>query len=273
MDARPEIEDGRRFAFGANWRRFLAGLSPQVIAAAEAGLQALLGEESLAGRSFLDVGSGSGLSSLAARRLGARVRSFDFDLESVACTRLLRDRWFPGDPEWQVDHGSALDPAFLGSLGLHDVVYSWGVLHHTGAMWEALANTAARVAPGGLFALALYNDQGLRSRLWRQVKRLYVSGLAGRAAMTAVGLPLLAGQQLAVDAFHLENPLRAYLRPGPRGMALLWDWIDWLGGYPFEVVEPGQVLAFLRPRGFRLERLHTTTGHGCHEFVFARERP
>lgn len=271
-DARAEVEQGRRFAFGENWRRFLGGLSPQAVAAAEKALHTLLDGASLSGRTFLDVGSGSGLSSLAARRLGARVTSFDFDLDSVACTRELRERFYPGDEGWSVAQGSVLDREFLRSLGAFEVVYSWGVLHHTGAMWDALKNTAAHVAPGGLLALALYNDQGLNSRLWRRVKRLFVSGIAGRIAVCAVAIPLLAAQQLAVDAKHLDNPLHRYLVAGDRGMSVYWDWLDWLGGYPFEVVRPGEVVSFLRPLGFQLERLETTTGLGCNEFLFSRSR-
>src|SRR5579862_3362056 len=123
-----------RFAFGANWAEFLRLLSEERIARAEASLRDMLDVEHQRGKSFLDIGSGSGLFSLAARRLGARVRSFDYDAQSVACTAELRRRYFPDDPSWTVERGSALDEAYLRALGKHDVVYSWGVLHHTGDM-------------------------------------------------------------------------------------------------------------------------------------------
>src|SRR5467141_2182790 len=154
-----EILGGKRFAFGENWARFLALLDDQRIRDAEESLRSKLGVQSLAGRSFLDVGSGSGLFSLAARRLGARVHSFDYDPQSVACTRLLRDRFFPGDADWKINQGSVLYAGYLATLGRFDVVYSWGVLHHTGAMWAALKNVTTLVAPGGLLYLAIYNDQ------------------------------------------------------------------------------------------------------------------
>ncbi len=87
-----ETAAGERFGFGANWARFLRHLDEPRIVAAERSLQQMLGLPSLAGLRFLDAGSGSGLFSLAARRLGAEVHSFDYDPQSVACTRELRRR-------------------------------------------------------------------------------------------------------------------------------------------------------------------------------------
>src|SRR5687767_4969194 len=150
--------DVHRFEFGKNWTRFLELLDDSRIAQAEASLRQMLDVPTLAGRSFLDIGSGSGLFSLAARRLGARVYSFDYDVHSVNCTAELKRRFFPDDDQWTVAQGSALDTDYLSRLGTFDVVYSWGVLHHTGDMWQALANADALVKPGGHLAIALYND-------------------------------------------------------------------------------------------------------------------
>ncbi len=116
-----EIKVGERFAFGANWTRFLGVLSEERIAEAERSLREMLGVENLRGRSFLDAGSGSGLFSLVARRLGARVA--DCDPMSVACTRELRRRYFADDADWRVEEGAPLVAAYLSSLGTFDVVY------------------------------------------------------------------------------------------------------------------------------------------------------
>ena len=144
-----EVTAGRRFSFGRNWASFLKRLNEARIAEAEKNLIEFLGEKSLAGRSFLDVGSGSGLSSLAARRLGATVTSFDYDSQSVACTEELRRRYLPDDPSWIVEQGSVLDTEYLAGLGQFDIVYSWGVLHHTGGDVAGDGNLKPMVKTGG----------------------------------------------------------------------------------------------------------------------------
>ena len=154
--------DERRFEFGDNWSRFLGVVDENRISGSVTDIQSMLGRLSLAGETLLDVGSGSGLSSLAAVRLGAsRVVSFDYDEESVAATTELKTRFAP-DADWSIGRGDATDSEYMSGLGMYDVVYSWGVLHHTGEMWKALDNTCARVSSGGTLLIAIYNDQGSR---------------------------------------------------------------------------------------------------------------
>src|SRR5215218_10426973 len=152
-----------RFAFGENWARFLRVLDEDRVAEAERSLVEVVGREEIAGRRWLDIGSGSGLFSLAAARLGAAsLHSFDFDADSVACTRELRQREGVSEDRWTVERGSALDGAYLRGLGQFDLVYSWGVLHHTGDLWTAFDRAAEAVAAGGVLFIAIYNDQGAR---------------------------------------------------------------------------------------------------------------
>lgn len=272
MSHAEEIQQRERFEFGANWTRFLQVLDDERVAQAKASLQAALGVTTLEGKSFLDIGSGSGLFSLAARALGARVHSFDFDPQSVACTRELRRRYFTDDPQWVVEEASALDSEFMGKLPPHDIVYSWGVLHHTGRMNEALDNVAPLVAPGGRLFIAIYNDQGGTSRRWAYVKRLYCSGLAGRCAVRLVFYPYFAADRLITDLLKRNNPLKSYADyKKARGMSVIHDWEDWLGGYPFEVAKPEEIFDRYHCKGFSLEKMKTCGGGlGCNEFIFSK---
>ncbi len=267
-----EVRRGERFQFGANWAHFLRVLTDERIQQAETGLSGMLGTRDLSGKAFLDIGSGSGLSSLAARRLGARVRSFDYDPQSVACTAELRRRYFPEDPDWTVERGSALDAEYLQRLGTFDIVYSWGVLHHTGAMWRALDLVAPLVKPGGTLFIAIYNDQGAWSGRWKKIKRLYCSGPVGKTLVTGVAIPYWVLRSAAADLVWMRNPLASYRAYGrQRGMSVIHDWHDWLGGYPFEYAKPEAILSYCLDRGFRLDRLVTAGGSvGCNEFVFTR---
>jgi 2-polyprenyl-3-methyl-5-hydroxy-6-metoxy-1,4-benzoquinol methylase len=267
-----EVASGERFEFGRNWNRFLSTLNDERIALAEESLRAMLGVSNLDGLSFVDVGSGSGLFSLAARRLGAKVHSLDYDPHSVACTAEMRKRYAPDDPEWSVEQGSALDPGYLKSLGQFDIVYSWGVLHHTGAMWNALEKVSTMVRSGGHLFIAIYNDQGKTSRRWATVKRAYNKlppGLRFIVLWPAFGH--LWWRRLLKDALT-GRPLQSFRTyQSLRGMSLWWDVVDWVGGYPFEVARPEEIFDFYRARGFILERMKTEGGSlGCNEFVFRR---
>ena len=254
-----------RFKFGKNWRRYAGLIDEQRIRIAEQSLQSMLETEDLRGIQFLDVGSGSGLFSLAARRLGASVLSFDFDSEAVACTESLRDQYFPDDRNWRIQRGDILDQGFIESLDTYDIVYSWGVLHHTGAMRVALENIASVVKEDGYLFVAIYNDQGWLSSYWHTVKKIYNSNLFGCSLMTIIHAPYL---------FLLRRLVRAVLYRGdlPRGMDLWRDMVDWLGGFPFEVAKPEEIFKIFKHRGFRLQNLKTCGGRqGCNEFVFHRD--
>jgi 2-polyprenyl-3-methyl-5-hydroxy-6-metoxy-1,4-benzoquinol methylase len=270
-----EVARGMRFEFGSNWAQFLAVLDEERIRSAERALQEMLERDRLDGVRFLDIGSGSGLSSLAARRLGAKVHSFDYDPQSVACTSELRRRYFPSDPDWTVERGSVLDAATMRELGTFDVVYSWGVLHHTGRMWDALENAVMPVGPGGKLFIAIYNDTGTQSRRWHRIKRTYnalprVARVPFAVAVTLPGeLKLLAGAMSRRRPGDYVRLWTGYRKR--RGMNRWHDILDWVGGYPYEFAAPEEIFDFCRARGFALTRMKCGgAGLGCNEFVFER---
>jgi len=268
-----ETQRGERFEFGANWSRFLSVVDETRIHEAEHSLRTFLDVSDLEGRSFLDVGCGSGLFSLAARRLGATVHSFDYDPRSVACAQELKRRFLPDDTGWTIEEGSVLDRDYTASLGKFDVVYSWGVLHHTGNMMKALENAAIPVRAGGYLFIALYNDQDLWSVFWKKVKQTYCGTRVGKYAVVGSFVPIFALQSVAIGILKYRSPLgkfRQYKKS--RGMSVFHDWIDWLGGFPFEVAKPEAVLAFYRSRGFVLTKIATTNRLGCNQYVFQKER-
>jgi SAM-dependent methyltransferase len=232
----------------------------------------MLNFESLHGKSFLDVGSGSGLFSLAARRLGARVHSFDYDPYSFASTAELRRRYFPEDTQWRVEQGSVLEKPYLEALGQFDIVYSWGVLHHTGSMWQALENVTPLVKSGGTLFIAIYNDQGKRSRQWRSIKRIYNRLPANfRFLVLWPAFLKMWWKRLLKDALAGRPRYSFRNYKALRGMSLWHDVVHWVGGYPFEVAKPEQIFDFYYQRGFYLARMTTQAGDlGCNEFVFRK---
>ncbi|HEX2166283.1 MAG TPA: class I SAM-dependent methyltransferase [Longimicrobiales bacterium] len=270
-----EVASAERFEFGRNWKRFLRKLDEPRIRTAEQSLREMLDVQDLKGKRFLDIGCGSGLFSLAARRLGATVHSFDYDPDSVACAMYLRDRFFPGDEQWTIEEGSALDPEYLRGLGSFDVVYAWGVLHHTGSMWPALENATIPVAPGGKLFIAIYNDCGEESERWVRIKKRYCELPAPLKPVYAAAAMAPYEAREAVGSLLRGRP-SAYIHSwtrysGRRGMSRWRDIIDWVGGYPYEYASTEAMVDFFRKLGLEPVKTLPTGGLGCNELVLEKQ--
>jgi 2-polyprenyl-3-methyl-5-hydroxy-6-metoxy-1,4-benzoquinol methylase len=273
VDATPKPPP-EAFAFGENWQQFVQQyLTPDRERLAASALASLF-EAEIAGMRFLDIGAGSGLFSLAAYRLGAReVVSVDVDPGSIAACQAVRRR--AGSPQnWSVHQGSILDTSFTASIGRADRVYSWGVLHHTGSMWNAIENTVSLVATGGLLGIAIYNrvEGGLGdSGRWWRIKRTY--NRVPRAAQVAMEAAYLAAWS-ATKLAHRENPIRAAREyQSVRGMALRTDVKDWLGGFPYEYATPDEIVSFCTAEcGLEVKKVSPAgpRNTGNNEFVFAK---
>ncbi len=272
MKALTEISLGQRFAFGQNWKEFLKNLNEPRIEQAIQDLKSLLGVESLQGLKFLDIGSGSGLMSLAAYRLGATVQSFDYDPQSVECTKYLRNHYARDGSSWEIEQGSVLDLDFLKLYSEADIVYSWGVLHHTGNMWQALENVAGLVKKDGLLAIAIYNDQGLSSKIWWHIKKLYVSSpLLLKHLIVAISMLRLWGPRTIIDLCKLR-PFHTWKNyHSSRGMSAWHDVVDWVGGFPFEVASIDSIFTLYSKKEFYLKNIISVNGRlGCNQFVFRK---
>lgn len=272
MSASAEIKEGGRFAFGKNWSNFLKRVNEDRLNEAQSSIRKVLQMENLYNKTFLDVGSGNGIFSLAAKRIGAAyVHSFDYDELSVRCTMEMKNRYFHDDTNWRIEVGSVLNAEYLNTVPQFDVVYSWGVLHHTGNMILAFENIVKKVKKDGILCIAIYNDQGIISRFWRLVKQTYCSGFLGRIFVLSLFIPYYTLRSLFVSLIKYGNPLKYFeMYRKNRGMSIYNDWIDWLGGLPFEVSTPEFLINYFKDKGFTVTNIITTKGLGCNQFVFKR---
>lgn len=259
-----------RYGFGHNWAEFVdRHLSDATVQASMDHLCRVLKRERLDGMRILDIGCGSGIHALAMKRLGAaEVVAFDFDPQSVATSQKVK-AWSGITDGWSIAQGSVLDRAYVESLGTFDLVYSWGVLHHTGAMWEAVRNAAIPVRPGGEFYIALYSSDTYVDPSpdeWIAIKKAYnfASPLKKKLMeMDHIYNNIIRPAQTAGKSFF--EAIRGY---GMRGMDIFSDAKDWLGGYPMEFAGLHETQAFVE-REAGLAMVNVINGEGCTEYVFA----
>jgi glycosyltransferase involved in cell wall biosynthesis/SAM-dependent methyltransferase len=263
--------NARRFEFGKNWESYIkANFSEEALGESKVHLLRFLELQNLQDKTFLDIGCGSGLHSLAALDAGAtHVHGFDYDPVSIKATKYLRDIR-QDHPNWEFEQASVLDDEYMNKLSLFDIVYSWGVLHHTGDVWHAIKNAASRVKPGGVFYIALYSaDVQIEPgpEFWLGIKKKYVSsGVIKRRWMELwyIWRFMMESQPLKI----LKVIKRAWEYEKDRGMNFMTDIRDWLGGWPMEFVYDDDVVKFCEGLDFQLEKI--VTGEANTEFLFRR---
>lgn len=266
------MEPTHKFEFGKNWQNFLNNhFSNKSVEASKKQLVDFLGSDFLKGKTFVDFGSGSGLHSLSALESGAsKVVSIDADQEAVRCTESLKEN-SPYNLNWEIKKGSLLDDNFLSTLGNFDVVYCWGVAHHTGNMWQALENIALNVKEGGLLFVAIYNyvEGGQGSKMWYKIKKFYNQApFLIKKIMEWVYI----SYNFLFLILHLKNPLTVIRNYKiKRGMAWKTDLVDWLGGYPYEYASVKEIFDFYTKKGFELKNIKTTNYIGCNQFLFIKK--
>jgi 2-polyprenyl-6-hydroxyphenyl methylase/3-demethylubiquinone-9 3-methyltransferase len=263
------------FAFGKNWLDYSLKIDEEKINQAIKDLQRISGRDRLDGLSFLDIGCGSGLHSLAAIRMGAsRVFGVDIDEYSVAASRQTIARFASdSNADFEVLSIFNMQPA---TYGVFDIVYSWGVLHHTGDMYRALKCAASLVAPDGLLLIALYRKTLLCS-LWRKVKRWYTSATPKaqeRARNVFIGMHRCIK---LIQGDILDNYIKSY--NSNRGMDYFNDVHDWMGGFPYESISPNDCHKFFLNLGFVVKSENIAAvgvrslgllGSGCDEFSYRK---
>ena len=257
------MADKITFSFGENWSEYKKKASPEQFDASLEDLETWLGTENIKGKRILDIGCGSGVHSYNFYRLGAKeLTSFDYDIHSVNTTReFWKEAKEPSN--WTVFQGSVLDENLMAGLGKYDIVYSWGVLHHTGSMWQAIYNSIQTVAPGGLFWIAIYQGVDTYEYDLELKKRYNNASWLGKKAMVWYRVLRKIKTQLS----RRENPF-AWNKKNERGMDVYHDIIDWLGGLPYEVASVAQIRAFCEPEGLQLLKVDTT--EGCAVYLFKK---
>lgn len=258
------------FEFGSNWQAYSKTIDGARIQSAVDGMRKLF-PDGLSGKTFLDIGCGSGLHSLAALLLGASsVRATDIDENSVSAARTVLSTHFPKGG-WSVEQVSVFDMTPDG-IGAFDIVYSWGVLHHTGDMWRSIETASNLVKPGGQFAIAIYAKTAMDTP-WKIEKRFYKN--APKVIQWAMRQSFTAAL-VAAKIARGKNPISIFRDPLTRGMNMSHDLHDWMGGYPYETATAEELdtritaMGFILIRSFPIAGKLGLFGSGCHELVFRR---
>ena len=162
--------------------------------------------DALAGSDVLEVGCGSGIAAQMLAEAGATLTAVDLTPWAVETTRARLDA-FGLDAEVFEADGEALpfdDASF-------DLVFSWGVIHHSSDMDRALRELVRVCRPGGTLVLMVYHRRSLFYATYKAFQRFLP--LARRLGLHFEGAR--AGETEGLIARHFTiDELRAKLEAG-----------------------------------------------------------
>lgn len=253
------LTDSGEFSFGYNWLDYVnTKVDENIISTHVTDLRNIYNhfDYSLEGKSVIDIGCGSGLSSLSFAKLGcSKIHSLDFDPYSVKATNVMKNKFLNASTiDWKISQGSVLNENELPREQF-DIVYSWGVLHHTGDMWTALKNAVKLVKPGGIFHVALY-----------------ISGNQYNDHLEEKFRYKFADREEKIRLLYARRGGKGLFKVGPRGMNKFHNSIDWLGGLPYEVADPEVLDGWLSDKyNFKQVFYSPKDQGGCFVSVFRRK--
>lgn len=255
-----------RFNFGDNWKDFSDNvLQEQSLKEAVDSLDELVGKDTISDKTFLDIGCGSGLFSIAAVKLGAKkVIGFDLSKESVDASKQNAKRFLSEEEGAGIKFfQQSIFECTPENMGKFDIIYSWGVLHHTGDMWSALQESMNLLDDTGLLVIAMYNRHW-SSPIWEKIKYIYnISPAFLQKVMIFVFYFIIVIAKFLVT---FKNPFKKR-----RGMDFYHDVIDWIGGYPYEYATCDEIVQFCEHKNLILSKfVKAGVPTGCNEFVFLK---
>ncbi len=194
----------------------------------------------------LDAGCGTGVCSLALAERAGRVVAFDLSDGSLRTARRLAEG--AGAERFTFAQGSLLQLPFRDAA--FDLVWSWGVVHHTADPARALDELARVLRPGGTLVLALYWRTFL-TPLHEAVRHgcLRLGAAGRRRAITAIGAAVRAA--MAAGFRHQTRD------DNPDVRAQVENWFFVPEKYFFT---PRRAAALLAERGLTCELVDRRTG-------------